>query len=679
MSIAEREDWVALKDRPRIHVLPDLLVNKIAAGEVVERPASVVKELVDNAIDAGAKRITVAIEDGGKQLIRVTDDGCGMTADDLRLAITPHATSKIQVEDDLYSISSLGFRGEALPSISAVSKLRLVSRAAGCDEGHEVRVVAETVESALAAGCPTGTTVEVRDLFFNVPARRRFLRANSTEVGHINEQIARFALAHPGIGFELSNNGRVTQRLPESATRIERIGKLYGVELASALLNIERDERGLTIEAYAAPPAHTRANAQWQYIFVNGRYIRDRYVQHAIKEAYRGLVEAHRHAVIFLFLSTDPRLVDVNVHPTKIEVRWADSNLVHSQVLAALRETFQRCDLTPALKTDRAAGAAMRPTDPAEADRVRREFAAALKQVRPIEPGRHAHGSPEGGRGGLPFDARAGSSGGQGSHFPSRPYGADVARGREGFGGTGGRGPFGGGLRAWESLYGAPNREDANSDGGSDVAAAADRDAMPTSPKPDETASPRPRAIQMHNLYLVAETPEGIVIIDQHALHERIMYDQLSRRITAGPLEAQRLLLPVTLNVTPSQAALLETNADLLRRLGIETTRFGSDSVAVQSFPMLLGDTDVAGFMRDLIDHLAQQPAGSSTEVVIHSLLDMMACKAAIKAGDPLTDEEIEALIRRKDLVEKSSNCPHGRPTMLRFTLSDLERQFKRT
>ncbi|MGB2987829.1 MAG: DNA mismatch repair endonuclease MutL [Phycisphaerae bacterium] len=628
----------------RIRILPDLLVSKIAAGEVVERPASVVKELLENAIDAGAGRIAVTIEDGGKQLIRVTDDGSGMSPEELRLAATPHATSKIGTEDDLYSIATMGFRGEALASISSVSKVRIASRRPDAIEGHEVRVAGEHFESSKAAGCPVGTTVEVRDLFFNVPARRKFLRTPSTEVGHINEQLARVALAVPQVAFELTNNRRVTQNLPACDTRVERIAKFYGPELASALLRIERNERGVVLEAYVAPPAQSRATTQWQYTFVNGRYIRDRYIQHAVKEAYRGLMEPNRHGVVFLFLAIDPCDVDVNVHPTKIEVRWADANLIHSQVLSAMRETFQRCDLTPALRTDHA----RQPIDEGEQNRIRREMASVLRATTPIQPA--ARGGP-------------GGSGYTGSGEVTRPPDRGAPT------------PAMDPAEMWRSLYGPPQ--------------------SPTEPQvsaPDDGSEPQapargipgavgaqPHAIQMHNLYLVAETEDGIVIVDQHALHERVIYEQLRQRITTGPLQAQRLLLPETLNVTSQQAALLETNAALLEQLGIEVAPFGADAVAIHAFPALLKDTDVVSFMRDLLDQLAQRAGETGTEVVIHNILDMMACKAAVKAGDPLTQDEIDALFQQRHLIEKSSSCPHGRPTMLRLTKADLDRQFKRT
>lgn len=663
----------------RIHVLPDLLVKKIAAGEVVERPASVVKELLENAVDAGASRIAVTIEEGGKQLIRVTDDADGMSPEELRLAVTPHATSKIVVEDDLYAISTMGFRGEALASISSVSKLRIASRRPGEVEGYEIRVAAERLELAQAAGCPVGTTVEVRDLFFNVPARRKFLRAHSTEVGHINEQLARVALAFPQIAFELTNNRRVTQNLPACETPLERIAKFYSPELASALLTIKRSERGVDLEAYVAPPAQSRATTQWQYTFLNGRHIRDRYVQHAVREAYRGLTEPKRHGVVFLFLTVDPRSVDVNVHPTKIEVRWADSQLIHSQVLSAIRETFQRCDLTPVLRTDRA----REPVSDAEQNRVRQEMAAILKATAPAAPGQPGQGPCSG-----PAEPRSVFGGAQGDsqgQSAATNYGAVSRSGMD---------PG----QVWRSLYGTPEPAGAGpetsqaSSAGEPVCATAPEQChpagslIPQMPGYDQetpgrlgpAATPR-RAVQMHNLYIVAETEDGIIIVDQHALHERILYEQLRSRITKGALESQRLLLPETLSVTAHEAALLETHTDLLGQLGIEITPFGTDSIAVQAFPTLLKDTDVVSFMRDLLDRLAQLRGTTATDALIDNVLSMMACKAAVKAGDPLTPEEIDALFKQHQLADKRSSCPHGRPTMLRLTKADLDRQFHRT
>lgn len=621
---------------PRIKVLPPLLVNKIAAGEVVERPASVVKELLENALDAGATRITVEVADGGRELIRVTDDGGGMTPEELRLAVHPHATSKILSEDDLFGIATLGFRGEALASISAVSKLRMVSRTTDSPEGCEIRVAGEQFEGTRAVGCPCGTTVEVRDLFFNVPARRKFLRGNATETGHIHDQIARVALPYPRVAFELINNNRTTLQLPVGTERRHRVAGCFSPELADVLIAVEREDRGVHMELLVAPPAHSRATPQWQYTFLNGRYIRDRFLQHAIKEAHRGLMEPNRHGVVFLFLTLDPRLVDVNVHPTKIEVRWSDSSLIHSQVLSLIRETFQRHELLHPLRTDRAMPP---PPDPAEQDRIRAELAAVLKSTPPIVPSPTAHVSV---------------------HSSSTTR--DPSKSGSALAGTS--------AAAWSSLYAAPSAPNPNIPSES---------ASPAGFTPLQPDFHRPKAIQLHNLYLVAETEDGILIIDQHALHERVMYEELRARFTAGPLQAQRLLLPESLRVTPAQVALLENHAELLTRLGIEWSAFGPDAIAVQAFPSLLRDTDVVPFMRDLLDQLAQAGGATHTEPIIHRILDMMACKAAVKAGDPLTDQEISALLERRHLIDKPSNCPHGRPTMLRLTKSDLDRQFKRT
>lgn len=626
----------------RILVLPNSLVTKIAAGEVIERPASVIKELVENAIDAEADRIAILVEDGGKRLIRVTDDGCGMSPDELRLAVAPHATSKIHCDDDLYSIRTMGFRGEALASISSIAKLRILSRRPDSIEGHELCVVGEKVESSRDAAGPPGTSVEVRDLFFNVPARRRFLRTPATEMGRIHDQLTRIALAFPSIGFELSNNGRLTHQLPACAAVPDRIAKLFSPELASALIPIRREERGVGLEAYAAPPSQSRATAQWQYTFLNGRCIRDRYLQHAIKEAYRGLMEPGRHGVAFLFLSLDPSAFDVNVHPTKAEVRWTDSQLIHSQVLSALRETFQRSDLTPRLRTP----GRQPEISEAQQDRARREMADLLKATEPIRPVPRPHTSPQ---------SAGPSTSSQGARW-ARPSESNVEA-----------------AAVWQALYGRDQGKDAS---------ALEEGQTESLPRPTGAGTQRTaagRAIQMHNLYLVAETEEGIVIVDQHALHERVLYEQLRERLTAGPLESQRLLLPETLQVGPHQMAVLEAHHELLTLLGIEWSPFGADTVALQAFPVILKDTQVLPFMQDLLDRLEQQDAQTPPDVVLDGLLSMMACKAAVKAGDPLTAEEIDALFQQRELADKASSCPHGRPTMLRLTKADLDRQFKRT
>ncbi len=636
--------WVSLGfirfgQMAKIKVLSDLLVNKIAAGEVIERPASVVKELVENALDAGAAHITVNIEDGGKQLIRVSDDGVGMDPENLRLAVMPHATSKISHEDDLFNIGTLGFRGEALPSIGSVSQMRIVTRTKDSIEGSEIVVAAEQVKSSSAAGCRAGTTVEVRDLFFNVPARRKFLKSNATEVGHINEQLSRLALAHRQIGFELTNNGRNSLKLNGGGGVRERIAALFGTELAGELMAIERCERGLHIEGYVAPPSRSRSTASWQYVLVNGRFIRDRFIQHAVREAYRGLMESSRHPIVFLFLTIDPGAVDVNVHPTKIEVRWQDSNLIHSQILAALRDKFLTTDLTPALRAGGALGDRQQPSmETADADEVRRGVADYFKNLSPAQ--NHASG------GIASSDQRTFLS-------PRDRLPQEISP------------------ETWTALYGREDRSAPPPELSEHGLHRNYSDAL--------QSAQRAKAIQVHNAYLVAESEDGLIIIDQHALHERVMYEKLKQQLIAGPLESQRLLLPETLTVTAGQMALIMENQKLLAKLGIEAEPFGNDTIAIQAFPSLLKDADAVATLRDLLDKLVEKGEHTSTEEVVHHLLDTMACKAAIKAGDPLTPEEIDALLAQRGMVEKSSNCPHGRPTALRFSVNDLNKQFKRT
>lgn len=659
---------------PRIHILPPLLVNRIAAGEVIERPASVVRELLDNALDAflyedgevegtGQRpRITVTIERGGLDLIRVQDNGCGMDEENLRLCVLPHATSKLHDEEDLYRIATFGFRGEALASIGAVSDLCITSRPVGQDEGRQIRVYAKEAGHASAAGCPTGTTVEVRDLFRPVPARRKFLRTPATESGHVKEQFCRVALANPDIDLLLISNERTLLNLPGGdADRRRRIGRLFGEDLAEALLSIQRNERGTLLEAWFAPPALSRATAQWQYIFVNGRFIRDRYIQHSIREAYRGLIDPHRHPAVFIFLTVDPATVDVNVHPTKSEVRWEDSALIHTQVLAAARDVLGRADLTASLSfrsASRSEPGRVEPADifgePASAAPVSALAHGSDPSLLPSAPAPRPHSPAWPASGESRGDAQA-----------RRAFADAVSR------------EFAA-MRMKEPAGGAPSWErERFEEAAATPPSAADPDAP--HPAPTNFLKPIMKVIQLHNTYLVVEEPEGVLIIDQHALHERIMYEHLKARITRGPLESQRLLLPETAPMTRYEQGLLEQQRDLLTQLGIECEPFGEDAVAVHAFPSLLRRVEIPAFMRDLVDRVRDSDSRQSSETMIHELLDMMACKAAVKAGDPLTQEEIAALLEQRHLSDKSSNCPHGRPTTLRLSKSDLERQFKRS
>ncbi|MCK4623842.1 MAG: DNA mismatch repair endonuclease MutL [Phycisphaerae bacterium] len=598
---------------PDIRVLPTHLVNKIAAGEVVERPASVVKELVENALDAGASAIDITVEDGGRRMISIRDNGAGMVADDLALAFSPHATSKITDEDDLFNIHTMGFRGEALASISAVAHVHAVTRRRDSQDnaGFEIRAEGETVSPVRPAPASAGgTTITVRDLFFNTPGRRKFMRTANTEFGHIVAQLTRLALPNCNAAFSLTHNGRLVHRLPADQSLRERIGELLGAELAQSLIELNSTENAAEITGMIAPPHQSRTSARWQYFFVNGRYVRDRLLSHALREAYRGLVEPARAPAAVIFLEIDPSEIDVNVHPTKIEIRFRNGQPVHSQLLAVLRETLNKSDIAP-------------PVNIGPAD--------------------------------LPDDAR---------REPLKQALADFFKSGQGAGNY--RGP----------TY-QPARAGQYTPAGAPPLPAPMTQVAEALPLP--TGLPR-RAMQIHNSYIVTATDDGLVVIDQHALHERIIFDELKSRLSAGKLASQRLLIPETVEVGEADKAVLSERAGVLEQFGLEITEFGPGSVAVHALPSLLVERHVpaAEFVRDLLETLAENASAGGDEL-LDRILATMACKAAVKAGESLTAEEIDSLLGRREKIDKSASCPHGRPTTLTLTLAELEKQFKRT
>ncbi len=639
-----------------IRVLPTHLVNKIAAGEVIERPASIVKELVENSLDAHATRIDVAIEDGGRKLISVCDNGSGMGVDDLALAFAPHATSKLTGEDDLFAIGTMGFRGEALASIASVSHAHIRTRRREGDDpsGYEIEASGEVTGSPRPCAAAAGTTVTIRDLFFNTPARRKFMKMAGTELGHITEQIARLALPHPQVAFTLTHNGREVQNLPAVATTAARAADLFGPEICQTLLPVVQRKAPIHIAGLISSPAGARATARWQYFFLNGRYIRDRQLGHALKEAYRGLIDGARCPAAFLFVEIDPADVDVNVHPTKVEVRFRDSQAVHGEMLASLRETLNRANLTPNADLtgdyQPAAPAAAGEDSDARRQSLREAMADFFKSVPPMQP-RLSFPEP------TPLRVSPLAPPQDAGPLDLRPS-PDVMPGA---------------MPKHRAVYDAPAcSPDPTPD------AAADHTPAPQPGAPAAFAPPR--AMQVHNSYIVAACEDGLLIIDQHALHERLIYNDLKRRLSGGPLTGQRLLIPPTLAVTAGQADLLGERAELLASLGIEVAPFGPGTMAIQQFPMLLIERRVppAAFVRELLDELAEDDSADS-ERMLEEVLAMMACKAAVKAGDPLAPAEIDDLLARRDAAEKGSACPHGRPSSLKLTLKDLEKQFKRT
>ena len=585
----------------RIEKLSQSVVNRIAAGEVVERPASVVKELLENALDAGPGRIDVALEQGGIALVRVVDDGGGIEPEDLPLAVAAHATSKLRVAEDLDRIATLGFRGEALASIGEVARLVIRSRPPG-GAGAALEVDGGRVGAVLPHGGAVGTTVEVHQIFGNVPARRAFLRAPQTEWSHSADAFVRTALAHPAVGFSLAHNGRTVHDLPAAGSWLDRIAGLFGATLAGRLLEVEADDGEVALHGYVGRPEDDMAGTRLQHLFVAGRPFRDRSILHAVQEAYRGLLLTGRQPIVFLRLDLPPEMVDVNVHPAKMEVRFRDPSRLYRLVLSALRSKFLASDM----------GTRLVPP-----------VAAAPVPAGDAQP--------------APWPAAA--AGGSPPWGPP-PAAADHAVG------------------AGPSMFAPATAEPAT--------------AGPAGPAADVE-----RAVQMHDRYIVVETSTGIEVIDQHALHERLLYERLKAAVAAGGLEVQRLLVPESIELSAAEMELVAEHAAMLGKAGMQVEGFGGSTVIVTSKPALAGSTPAATLVREVLGRLAA--ASGSGQMLVDEVLHGMACKAAIKAGDPRSSVEVAALVRDRRLVPESNHCPHGRPTSLTLTRRDLDRQFRRT
>ncbi len=606
----------------QIQVLDQNMVNMIAAGEVIERPASVVKELMENSIDGGATKITVSIEDGGRKLISVADNGCGMDGEDLARAFESYTTSKIKTSSDLRGISTLGFRGEALASIASVAQVRGVSKPVlERSEGTKDSTGANCIEidcgnkgSVSPCSADYGTTIQVRDIFYKLPARRKFLKTANTEMGHITERFIRTALANNNLDMTLIANERELYRLPGKEGLRRRIAELFSPEISENLIETESDEKGMHIFALLGRPGISRTNNKFQYVFLNGRFIRDKFISHAIKEAYRGHLEPDRFPIVFLFIQMPCEDIDVNVHPTKIEVRFYNANLVHSQILGCLREKLLATNLEtqaklPAIPQQKSASLRSGLVRDQKIADAMAEFFKRHKPVQTQQQFEHKAGT-------VKYETRY-------QTYPERSR------------------------RIQERQY--------------------------------ERPQPERKFLQIHDSFIVAQTDDGFVIIDQHALHERIIYENLCSRMSAGKLESQKLLIPESFELTDAQADALKTNAELIEKLGIELAPFGPHTYAIQAFPTLLAKADPLDFVQDLIDLLTDKDAGLDAERLLDKILNMAACKAAIKAGQKLNDSEMEQLLADRETAERASRCPHGRPTTIKFSTSDLEKQFKRT
>jgi DNA mismatch repair protein MutL len=603
-----------------ICILPSSLIDQIAAGEVVERPAAVVKELVENSLDAGASCIDIEIEAGGTRYIRITDNGCGIRPDELKLALCRHATSKISTPDDLEALATLGFRGEALPSIGSVSRLTLTSTVGGTDTAWSIFCDGGELGEVRRAPHPTGTTVGVRDLFFNTPARRKFLRAERTEFSHLESVVKNLALARFDVEFSLSHNKRRLFRLPAAVDRAaqeSRIVELCGEGFLDQAFYFERQAEGLGIDGWLAAPTFSRSQPDMQYTFVNGRFVRDKLLRHALRHAYRDVLFQSRHPAYVVFLSIDVRRVDVNAHPAKLEIRFRDSRLVHDFV----SRTVEKIVSSP--PADESASARVAPTD-----------AGQLMQMGPGHA--HRHGAPR-------VQATLGLN----------RVGDRLA-------------PMAGpGLT---TLY-ARLHQRAPANGGSEADAGV----------ADEITPPLGYALaQLGGIYVLAENADGLIIVDMHAAHERITYERMKKEFGADKLAPQRLLVPLAMKVSEQEADSLDGQSDSLRQLGFEVSRRGPVDIQIDAAPQLLADSDIESLVRDVLCDLREHSRSDRVESKADELLATMACHSSVRANRKLTLEEMNALLRTMEHTERIDQCNHGRPTWTRITLTELDRLFLR-
>ena len=604
-----------------IRQLPESTVNRIAAGEVVERPASVVKELVENALDAGARRIDVFTDGGGRRLIRIGDDGSGMSAADLPLAVERHATSKL-ADDDLVSIRTLGFRGEALPSIGAVARLAITTRHAQEPHAWTIEVDAGAKSEVKPAALGEGTRVEVRDLFYATPARLKFLKLDRTEAEAVREVVRRLAMSRPDVAFTLAGEERMpvtfAAALPGAPGRLARLGDVLGAEFRANAVEIAAERDGVVIEGFAALPTLTRANALGQYLFVNGRPVRDKLLLGAVRGAYADYLPRDRHPVLALFVTLPPPEVDVNVHPAKAEVRFRNAGLVRALIVGALKTALAREGTRAATTGGSATIAAFRP-----AVAPQRGWDWRRSPARPQDPRRSF--APL--RGGFAEAAQA-----------AFDVGAPAADLREGFA---------------EIAETAPAKELLDHPLGAARA-------------------------QVHETYVVAQTRDGLVIVDQHAAHERIVYEKLKAALEQTGVARQILLIPEIVEMDEADVERLVARADELARFGLVLEAFGPGAVALRETPSLLGEIDGAGLLRDLAEHLSEWDETLPLERRLMQVASSMACHGSVRAGRRLKPEEMNALLREMEATPNSGQCNHGRPTYVELKLADIERLFGR-
>ncbi|MFK8031134.1 MAG: DNA mismatch repair endonuclease MutL [Gammaproteobacteria bacterium] len=613
-----------------ILALPDHLVNQIAAGEVVERPSSVLKELMENALDAGATHISVDVTEGGIKRLKVRDDGCGISQEELPMAVSRHATSKIASLDDLMNVSSLGFRGEALPSIASVSRLSIASRTADHDHGFEIEVLNGECTEPAPLPHPCGTTIDVNDLFFNVPARRKFLRTARTEYSHLEQVFVRIALSNFNVAFTLTHNGRVTRNLPMASTREsqeKRLADLISNEFVEQCFHIENHSSTFKLNGWIAVPTFSRSQADRQYFFLNGRMIRDKVISHAVRLGYQDVLFHGRHPAYVLSLTMDPAKVDVNAHPAKMEVRFRDSRAVHEFVFRTVEQALSKT--TP--------GSGVDPV-PAQPQALTSGYSGRYQ------------GGQQGGQHGGAYAAQ------------SLPLHA--------------RGPGGDAEQMYRAL--TPSfTADATAD------ASADARALPTSESPIDFSAedelPLGLAIaQLHSIYVVAQNKAGLVLVDMHAAHERINYERLKREYEAGGVSSQALLFPIALSVSTREADFVDQQTDEFKSLGFEIDRAGPEQVTIRAVPLVLEGSNAEAMVLDVLADLVADGDSSRIRHEVNEVLSTMACHGSIRANRKLTIEEMNSLLRTMEETERADQCNHGRPTWTQLSIVELDRLFLR-
>ncbi|WP_027340256.1 DNA mismatch repair endonuclease MutL [Halonatronum saccharophilum] len=627
----------------KVKLLSEEVANKIAAGEVIERPASVVKELVENSIDAGSDRIEIKVKDGGKSLIQIIDNGEGMDEEDARLAFERHATSKVERANDLFALRTLGFRGEALSSIAAISRLTLITKTKSSLSGSKIRIVGGEVEKEESCGAPVGTNISVKDLFFNTPVRYKYLKQTSTEIGHISDIINRLSLAYPNISFSLEHNGRKILETTGNGNLIDVIFNIYGKDLAKEMIEIDYSDDYMSVKGYVSKPKVTRSSRKHQSFFVNGRYVKSYLMSKAVDDAYHTLLTVNRYPIVTLSLKLNPILVDVNVHPTKLEAKFSRTDNVYDLVKIGVRKALGNSDLVPKLELKNQVKKKEKLVEQGELE-LKKKKLSSPKKAKEAK------------------DYSKAKSSYRGNYDNFKPKDSKEER-REKI----------------EKLFGV------NKTGGKEgikVSKVEDINVPKESIKEEQGEYKEDQELnlipigQIHQSYIVAQGLDGMHIIDQHAAHERVMYEQLTKEFKGGKLRSQELLIPLTLDLTHQEVEVLKERGEELQKVGFSLEEFGGNSYLLRSVPVGLFNLNNEELIYKCIDSLLEGQEIDGYKL-IEDILITISCKSAIKAGDKLSSQEMNKLI---DDMEKYgvTNCPHGRPVMMHLSKSQLEKEFKR-